>query len=208
MSVLAWMKGAGRTVREVEPHTLRALMVDSERPQPQTELVICSVVWQTVPPLTLTLYLPWSQWPAVLSRKLCHSFPYHFFLSTSGLRLACPLHALFFFFFGQIRLSHIPDIPAAYVRNSIQLLWACKISPFPSLYPSPIPDISTRPHLVCTRRERTDGARLLSRSPSPPVLLLTVGLFPKRKSDWALWRSASRPWDELFYVQQQCEKRR
>lgn len=57
MSSLAWMKGAGRTVGDVKPHTLRAVMVDSERPQPQTELVICSVVWQSVPPLTLTLYL-------------------------------------------------------------------------------------------------------------------------------------------------------
>lgn len=43
-------------------------------------------------------------------------------------------------FLTQIRLSRIPDIPAAYVRNSIQLLWARKISPFPSLYPwAPFP---------------------------------------------------------------------
>lgn len=30
MSVLAWMEGAGRTVRDLKPHTLRALMVDSD----------------------------------------------------------------------------------------------------------------------------------------------------------------------------------
>lgn len=124
------------------------------QPQTETELVICSVVWQSVPPLTLTLYLhAHNDW-------LC-------------LALALPrfsgslLVLLFKFWFpthlssppslSQIRLSRIPDIPAVYVRNSIQLLWARKISTsFPSLYPSPVPDISTRLHLVCTRRGQTD----------------------------------------------------
>lgn len=59
-------------------------------------------------------------------------------------------------FLGQIRRSCIPGIPAAYVRNSIQLLWARKGSPsFPSLYLSPILYVATRLHLVCTRRGRT-----------------------------------------------------
>lgn len=85
--------------------------------------------------------------------------------------LVYPFHPLSL---GHIRLSCIPDIPAAYVRNSIRLLWPHTVSctaPFPSLYPSPIPSVSTRLHLVCSG-QGADVA-LLSGSPSPLLCLFS-----------------------------------
>lgn len=148
------MNGGSRTY-STGPQATHTEGSDGRRPQPQTEteLVICSVVWQSVPPPTLTLFLHghndrlcWAVALPLFSVSLLLLFKFWF-----ATHLSSPPS-----FFGQIRLSRIPDIPAAYVRNSIQLLWAHKISPFPSLYPSPIPDTSARLHLVCTGRGRTD----------------------------------------------------
>lgn len=114
--------------------------------------------------------------------SLCHSFPYRFFFFFKFWFPTRPSSPPIFFFspLGQIRLSRIPDIPAAYVRNSIQLLRARKIPPsFLSLYPSPIPRISARLHLVGLRRGRTQTpgpitftSRLLF-----PFQLLSLSLF-------------------------------
>lgn len=78
----------------------------------------------------------------------CHFFhtppslPYLFFFFFFFLSLVFPdLSVLSTLLLGQIRLSCIPDIPAAYVRNSIQLLWARSLSFFSiplSLRPSPL----------------------------------------------------------------------
>lgn len=84
-------------------------------------------------------------------------------------------------FLGQIRLSCIPGIPAAYVRNSIQLLWARKVSPFPSLYPSPIPYASNCLHLVRTRQGQT---WLLCRDHLHPPSLLPFSLSVSTLSEW------------------------
>lgn len=126
------------------------------RPQTETELVICSMVWQSVPPLTVTLYL------RVHNDRQCWAFfavpllPISLLLLSFFFLVFPDLSVLSTLFLGQIRRSCIPGIPAAYVRNSIQLLWARKGSPsFPSLYLSPILYVATRLHLVCTRRGRT-----------------------------------------------------
>lgn len=93
-----------------------------------------------------------------------------------------PISPLFFFWsfltclsfppsLGHIRLSCIPDIPAAYVRNSIWLLWPRTVSctrPFPSLHPSPIPSLSARLHLVCSGQGgRGSAVRFTLTSPMP-----------------------------------------
>lgn len=112
---------------------------------------------------------------------LCHSFPYlfFFFFYFFFFFVFPDLSVLSTLFLGQIRLSCIPDIPAAYVRNSIQLLWARTVSPsFPSLYPSPTSSVSAHLHLVCTGRGQTwlhcrDHPHLHSALPlsSPPHIL-------------------------------------
>lgn len=86
---------------------------------------------------------------------------------------------------GQIRLSCIPDIPAAYVRNSIRLLWARTVSstpPFPSLYPSPVSSLYL--HLVCTGRGgRGFTVRFTLPFSSPPSSLSFSGFIRARDSD-------------------------
>lgn len=119
-----------------------------------------------VPPQTVTLYLyihnDGQCWPP-------NSFAVPLFpVSLLFFWVFPDLSVLSTLFFGQIRLSWIPDIPAAYVRNSIQLLWARTVSPsFPSLYPSPMSSASTHLHLARTGRGRT----WLRCSPSPPLCL-------------------------------------
>lgn len=135
----------------------------------------------------------------------CCATLYH--ITSSSLFLVFPdLSVLSTLFLGQIRLSCIPGIPAAYVRNSIQLLWARKVSPsFPSLYPSPIPYVSTRLHLVCTRRGRMwllrqDHLRL------PSAFCLLSRALSERGSQTAPHESQCGGLETGFYTQQ-CKKR-
>lgn len=91
-----WSLGAGRTVQALGPHTGNT---DSHNGRlwlllltmlTETELVFCSLVWQSVPPPNSDSVSLCSQWRAVLSH-FCFFFSLCFF----GLSwLVCPLHPL------------------------------------------------------------------------------------------------------------------
>lgn len=165
------------------------------RTQPQTESLICSVVWQSVPPLTLTLYLhAHNDW-------LC--------LALARPRFSVSLLVLLFKLWLPTRLSSPPsfsvrsDCPAflAFQLRMLEIPSSCcgltKISPsFPSVYPSPVPHRSTRLGVD----QQTAAAPVLITFTSRR--LFAFSLFLKSESDWAASQSASRPWDELLYVQQ------
>lgn len=91
MSALAWMERAGRPVGDLNTGGPAGWL---GRTGAQTQSLICSVVWQSVAPATLSLYLhAHNDW---LCFPFSYVFPHHFlfFSSSPASRLVCPLRPL------------------------------------------------------------------------------------------------------------------
>lgn len=174
------------------------------QPQTETQLVICSVVWQSVPPLTLTLYLhahnDWLCLALALPRfsvSLLLLFKFWFPTRLSSppsfsVRSDCPAFLTF-----QLRMLEIPSSCCG-LAKSLLLFHPSVLRPFPTYLPVFIWSAADEPDQTATAPVTiTFTSRLL----------FAFSLFLKRESDCASWQSALRPWDELLYVQQRCTKR-
>lgn len=161
----------------------------------ETELVICSIACHSLHEKWLCIFMFTK--PASVESPSSSAVP---------LFPISPLLLLLFFVFpdssvlstlslGQIRLSCIPDIPAAYVRNSIWLLWARSLlHSFFSIA------------LFLTHRlslySSTSGLPWLRLHcqvwPSPPPSLY-FWLHHPRKGGRQNWGFCRRPWYRLIY---------
>lgn len=124
------------------------------RRQTETELVICSMVWQSVPPITVTLYLRvhndslfcCATLTHITSSSLLPLFFWSFLTCLSSppsflVRSDSPAFRAF-----QLRMLEIPSSCCGLAKSLLLF--------HPSI-PSPILHVDTRLHLVRTRRGRT-----------------------------------------------------
>lgn len=146
----------------------------------ETELLICSIACHSLHEKWLCIFM--------LTKPASVESPGSFAVPLFPIS---PLLLLFFVFpdssvlstlsLGQIRLSCIPDIPAAYVRNSIWLLWARIVSStpfFPSLCSLPIACLSTHLHLDCPGWGFT-----VRFDPPHPLLFISGCIIQEREAD-------------------------
>lgn len=198
--VSEWSQWRGRAVRVPGPPSgvLAVLTVhyDCHSVKIETELLICSIACHSLHEKWLCIFM--------LTKPASVESPDSFAVPLFPIS---PLLLLLFFVFpdlsvlstlslGQIRLSCIPDIPAAYVRNSIWLLWARIVSStpfFPSLCSLPIACLSTHLHLDCPGWGFT-----VRFDPPHPLLFISGCIIQEREVD-RTGGFCQRPWDRLIY---------